>query len=70
MRKKVEVNADIFHTSIANKKNCGERMQRSDSTRSAGGSPHCSESCAIDSDYGEPSLTNDSHSPRSIASSE
>jgi hypothetical protein len=48
----------------------GPLMQRSDSGGRAGGSLHGSESSAVDSDYSEPSLTNDSRSPRSIPSSE
>jgi hypothetical protein len=67
---KVVISTHNLHTRIADKKNYGELMQRSDSGGSAGGSTHGSESSAIDSDYSEPSLTTDSRSPRSIASSE
>lgn len=60
-----------LHTRIENKMNfVGPLMQRSDSGGRAGGSLHGSESSAVDSDYSEPSLTNDSRSPRSIPSSE
>lgn len=48
---KKTVSTHSFHTRIANKKNYGELMQRSDSGGSAGGSPHGSESSAVDSDY-------------------